>query len=76
MKRALVILDGYAKSYKIDYKFVGNIHDEIQTEVKEEQAGLFGSLAVGSMIEAGTYYGMNCPLDAEFKVGDTWAETH
>jgi len=55
---------------------VGNIHDEIQTEVKEEQAGLFGSLAVGSMIEAGTYYEMNCPLDAEFKVGDTWAETH
>jgi len=51
-------------------------HDEIQTEVKEEQAGLFGSLAVGSMIEAGTYYEMNCPLDAEFKVGDTWAETH
>ena len=76
MKRALVILDGYAKSYNIDYKFVGNIHDEIQTEVKEEQAGLFGSLAVGSIIEAGTYYEMNCPLDAEYQVGDTWAETH
>ncbi len=76
MKRALVILDAYAKSYNIDYKFVGNIHDEIQTEVKESQAGLFGSLAVGSMIEAGTYYEMNCPLDAEYQVGDTWAETH
>ena len=76
MKRALVLLDAYAKSYNIDYRFVGNIHDEIQTEVIEEKAGLFGSLAVGSIIEAGTYYEMNCPLDAEYKVGDTWAETH
>jgi DNA polymerase I-like protein with 3'-5' exonuclease and polymerase domains len=76
MKRALVILDDYAKDYNIDYRFVGNIHDEIQTEVVEDKAGLFGSLAAGSIIEAGTYYEMNCPLDAEFKVGDTWAETH
>ena len=76
MKRALVLLDKYAKENSIDYQFVGNIHDEIQTEVKEEEAELFGSLAVGSMIEAGTYYEMNCPLDAEYQVGDTWAETH
>jgi len=76
MKRALVLLDKYAKENSIDYQFVGNIHDEIQTEVKEEEAELFGSLAVDSMIEAGTYYEMNCPLDAEYQVGDTWAETH
>jgi len=76
MKRALVLLEGYAKQYKIDYKFVGNIHDEIQTEVREDQAEFFGSLAVGSIIEAGTYYEMKCPLDAEYKVGDTWADTH
>ena len=76
MKRALVILDGYARQYNIDYKFVGNIHDEIQTEVIEDKAEFFGTLAVGSIIEAGTYYEMNCPLDAEYQVGDTWAETH
>ena len=76
MKRALVILDSYAKQYNIDYKFVGNIHDEIQTEVIEDKAEFFGTLAVGSIIEAGTYYEMNCPLDAEYQVGDTWAETH
>ena len=76
MKRALVILDGYARQHNIDYKFVGNIHDEIQTEVIESKAEFFGTLAVGSIIEAGTYYEMNCPLDAEYQVGDTWAETH
>jgi DNA polymerase-1 len=76
MKRALVILDGYARQHNIDYKFVGNIHDEIQTEVIESKAEFFGTLAVGSIIEAGTYYNMNCPLDAEYQVGDTWAETH
>ena len=76
MKRALVILDGYARQYNIDYKFVGNIHDEIQTEVIEDKAEFFGTLAVGSIIEAGTYYEMNCPLDAEYQVGDDWSQTH
>jgi len=76
MKKALVLLEGYAKQYKIDYKFVGNIHDEIQTEVREDQAEFFGSLAVGSIIEAGVAFDMKCPLDAEFKIGNNWAETH
>jgi len=76
MKKALVLLDEYAKSYKIDYQFVGNIHDEIQTEVVEEKAEFFGSLAVGSIIEAGKYFDMNCPLDGDFKIGNNWAETH
>ena len=76
MKRALVILDGYARQHNIDYKFVGNIHDEIQTEVIESKAEFFGTLAVGSIIEAGTYYNMNCPLDAEYKTGEDWSQTH
>jgi DNA polymerase-1 len=55
---------------------VGNIHDEIQTEVIESKAEFFGTLAVGSIIEAGTYYNMNCPLDAEYKTGEDWSQTH
>jgi DNA polymerase I-like protein with 3'-5' exonuclease and polymerase domains len=30
MKKALVLLDTYAKQYNIDYKFVLNVHDEFQ----------------------------------------------
>jgi len=76
MKKTLVILEEFADKYGIDYKFVGNIHDEIQSEVVTEQAEKFGWLAVECIKAAGISYGLKCPLDGEFKVGSTWAETH
>ena len=76
MKKALVLLDDYAEQWNIDYKFVGNIHDEVQTEVAAEQAEKFGYLAVECLKAAGIYYKLRCPLDGEYQIGDTWAETH
>jgi len=76
MKKALVILDEQAKSLGLDYKLIGNIHDEIQSEVATEQAEVFGKLAVESIKEAGLSFELRCPLDGEYQVGDTWAETH
>lgn len=76
MKQALVMVDEYARKWNIDYKFVGNIHDEIQTEVDEGQAQTFGWLAVECLKAAGQHFDLRCPLDGEFKIGNTWAETH
>jgi len=76
MKKALVLLDTYAKQYKIDYKFVLNVHDEFQCEVRDDQADFFGGLAVGAIIKAGKSFNLNCPLDGEYKVGKTWQQTH
>ena len=76
MKKALVILDDYAKQWKLDYKFIGNIHDEVQSEVVEEQAEKFGWLAVECLKASGVHFKLRCPLDGEYKVGTTWAETH
>jgi DNA polymerase I-like protein with 3'-5' exonuclease and polymerase domains len=76
MKKALVLLDDYANQHKIDYKFIGNVHDEIQSEVASEQAEKFGWLAVECIKAAGISFELRCPLDGEYKVGSTWAETH
>jgi DNA polymerase-1 len=76
MKQALVLLKKYADSYKIDYKFVLNVHDEFQVEVRESQAHWFGGLAVDCIKRAGLDFKLNCPLDGEYKVGKTWAQTH
>ena len=76
MKRALIILNNEATKNNLDYKFVANIHDEWQVEVREDHAKNFGSLAVQAIKDAGDYYNMRCPLDAEYKVGDDWSETH
>jgi DNA polymerase I len=35
-----------------------------------------GELGVKSIREAGEFYGMRVPMDAEYKVGRNWAETH
>lgn len=76
MKQALVLLDDYAKQWEIDYRFIGNIHDEVQSEVATDQAQKFGYLAVECLKAAGTHFELRCPLDGEYKVGRTWAETH
>jgi DNA polymerase-1 len=76
MKKALVLLDDYATQHNIDYKFIGNVHDEIQSEVASEQAEKFGWLAVECIKAAGISFELRCPLDGEYKVGSTWSETH
>jgi DNA polymerase-1 len=76
MKKALTILDDCATIAGLDYKFVGNIHDEYQTEVLKEHADAFGVLAVEAIREAGQAFEMRCPLDGEYKVALTWAGTH
>ena len=76
MKQALILLEKYAIIYNIDFKFVLNVHDEFQCEVKEDQAEWFGQLAVDCIIRAGQDFKLNCPLDGEYKVGTNWAQTH
>jgi DNA polymerase I-like protein with 3'-5' exonuclease and polymerase domains len=76
MKMALVILNTLAKESKLDYKFVANIHDEWQVEVKEEHAEEFGKLGVQAIRNAGRYFKLRCPLDGEYKIGEAWHETH
>ena len=60
----------------LDAKFVANIHDEWQVEVKTEHAEEFGQLAVQAIKDSGDYYEMVCPLDAQYKIGEDWSETH
>lgn len=76
MKKALILLRDKADAEGLDYKFVGNIHDEIQSEVKDEDVARFSELALEAMYEAGEAYGMRCPLAGDVKVGTNWSDTH
>ena len=76
MKKALVQLDSVLKLNAIDYRFVANIHDEWQIEVKESQADFVGETAIKSIIEAGEHFNLRCPMDGEYKVGGNWSDTH
>lgn len=59
-----------------DYEWVGNIHDELQAEVKEEHAKLVGETIRQGIQKAGEAFNLRCPMDGEYDIGSSWAETH
>ncbi|MCA2979551.1 MAG: DNA polymerase [Myxococcaceae bacterium] len=80
MKKALVILDDRLQASGlapgVDYEFVANVHDEWQLEVKEEYAEQVGKTAREAIVAAGEAFKFRCPLDGNYVVGTSWAETH
>jgi DNA polymerase I-like protein with 3'-5' exonuclease and polymerase domains len=76
MKQALVFLHKYLTKQKIPFKLVANVHDEWQIEVPEKYAEQVGQSGVTAITDAGVEFKMNCPLTGEYKIGDTWKQTH
>jgi DNA polymerase I-like protein with 3'-5' exonuclease and polymerase domains len=76
MKQAVVLLDESLSKFGIDYKFVANVHDEWQIEVEEPYADMVGKIGTQSIENAGKVLEMRCPLAGEYKVGNSWKETH
>ena len=80
MKHAVVILDDSLKTAGLvagsDFEFVGNFHDEVQIETKEEHAQFIGQQACASIATAAEALRFRCPLAGAFSVGRTWADTH
>ncbi len=80
MKRGLVILYDTLTTlgwkWGRDFTIVGLIHDEWQSNVRPELAEEFGARAVTAIRDAGSFYSFRCPLDGQFKVGQTWRDTH
>ena len=76
MKKAMCILQELINLNSLDAKFVANIHDEWQIQVKESQADFVGRLGVQAIEKASEYFNMRCPLTGEYKIGDNWYETH
>jgi len=55
---------------------VGSIHDEYQFEADLDYAETVGVELVSGIVRAGEALGLRCPMDGEFKIGNSWAETH
>jgi len=52
------------------------VHDENQAAVIEDFAEATGKLFLQAAVEAGEYYKLACPIEADYKIGHNWAETH
>lgn len=76
MKKALCIFYDKIKANKWPVKLVANVHDEFQFECPPSIAEEAGKAARMSIIEAGLFYKLRCPLDGEYKIGKSWKDTH
>jgi DNA polymerase I-like protein with 3'-5' exonuclease and polymerase domains len=76
MKKAMILLQELIDLNTLDAKFVANIHDEWQIEVKESQSEFVGKIGVECIEKAGQHFNMRCPLTGEYKIGGDWSETH
>jgi DNA polymerase I len=76
MKQAVVLLSNRLKREKIFHKFCVNCHDEWQIECKPEDAETIGQYGVQAITDAGIMLNMRCPLTGEYKIGNSWRDTH
>jgi DNA polymerase-1 len=65
--------NGYTEE---DVAIVAFIHDEVQVQVKQGIEEEVGELILKSIKDTEDYYEFRCKLDAEYKYGTNWADTH
>ncbi len=73
-KRWLVIANHH--THDICCSQLAFIHDELQYECHSLHADRLATSLVHCAREAGEYYKLRCPIDAESKIGDNWADVH
>lgn len=77
MKKSLEIYhESLMYDHRINFKQVAFVHDEFQIECLRSDADVVGQVVANSIREAGEHFKTNCPLDGEYQVGRSWAETH
>ena len=61
---------------RLDVKLVASVHDEYQFEVSNKDVYEFCKITKVAMKQTEKTLNLNCPLDNDYKIGVTWAETH
>jgi DNA polymerase I len=75
-KEWLVQMTKQINEMKLNAKLVGSIHDEYQFEVSVKDTPQFCKITKQAILDTEKSLGVLCPLDSEYKIGKTWAETH
>lgn len=76
MKTFLVLFYRELTAQGIFFRFVANIHDEVQMELRKEDVDKVGAIAVQCMKQAGEVLQLRCPVTGEYHFGSNWSDTH
>jgi DNA polymerase I-like protein with 3'-5' exonuclease and polymerase domains len=58
------------------FGWVASVHDELQIECHPDYAHKIGNILCESATTAGDLMKCNCVIEAEYKIGSNWSETH
>jgi len=72
IKYALVFIKDRIRKEGTDAKVILTVHDEIVTEVREDQAEEWGKMQVEEMKRAGELFIKRIPVTADSYIGDVW----
>ena len=75
-KQWSICMHHYIKRNRLNAHLVNTIHDELQYEVHNDDVDSMVLGADKMMQEAGQLLGVRLQLNADAKVGRTWASTH
>ena len=77
-KKWVQLMDQEIKHQNLDAEIIAFVHDEIQVSVtsKEGVPDHVGLLARRMAEEAGRHFKFRIPVEAEYSIGRTWADTH
>ena len=69
-------MDRSIRSEKLKANLVNTVHDELQYESHMDDAERLVELSSLTIKEAGRMLKLRLPMDAEAKIGMSWADTH
>ena len=75
-KKWLELIDTELKRKDLDAKIVAWVHDEVQIKTREGIEDVVGNISRRMARQAGEYFQVAIPIDAEFTTGGSWATTH
>jgi len=76
MKVAMCYLDKWIHKESLIAHKIGDFHDEGVLEVFPGHAERLKQLAINCVIQSGNHFKLNCPLDADARIGYRWSEVH
>ncbi len=77
MKKAMILLDEKLTREGVEHRKIGDNHDEGQHECRTEgDARRLGELAADSIRESGEHFNLRVPMEGDYKIGASWADTH
>ena len=75
-KRWLLITDHNLRMSNFEHERYAFVHDEQVLGAPTEQAKDIAEVCKLSALQAGEYYNIRLPIEADAQVGDNWAEVH